>query len=544
MRAEKTSPFTPGAQVDAYLRDSGGDDQDLSITQQEAVIRRWCAERGLRLVTIYADERSPGSSAVGRRAFQRMMADYRHPDCKSAGIILWKYSRFARDIDDAQFYKSDLRRRGYTIHSLNDAVPEGADGRFFEAAIDWMNQRFLEDLSTDVRRGLRHLVEKIGGVPGTPPRGFMRQPVDLGVRRDGRAHIVHRWAPDPAMIERVHLAFSMRARGAAYREIQKATWLYRSNNAWNHFFSNRIYIGELRYGDLVVEDYCDPIVDRQTWQAVQEVNMHSYKRSSAPEEHPRRRTSDYILSGLAVCARCGSPLSGETVKSSKKNITNRYYACSRKKRTHECDAPLIPRDVLETAVLDACTDEILDHANLMRARGELETAQSGNRAELRARQAATNTEIARVKPQIDRVVNAIAERGHSAALLDRLTRLERTLAELEAENERLVRSLHEGEHRLSPEELERFIARIKPALRSAGRSGKRELLRRLVDKVVVERTNDRIAGVIHYYEPGVYAYERSHRRDCIHRHNFELFYPAPRIIQPMVSTEILPGKSP
>ena len=65
-------------------------------------------------------------------------------------MILWRYSRFSRDIDDAQLYKADLRRRGYTIHSMKDIVPDGIDGRFFESAIDWMNARFLEDMSEDV----------------------------------------------------------------------------------------------------------------------------------------------------------------------------------------------------------------------------------------------------------------------------------------------------------------------------------------------------------------------------------------------------------
>ena len=91
-----------------------------------------------------------------------LIAHFRDPNCQEAGIIVWKFSRFARDI-----------RRGFEFYSLNDPVPSGLDGRFFEAAIDWMNQRFLDDLWSDVKCGLRHLVKGYGWKPRTPPR-FLR----------------------------------------------------------------------------------------------------------------------------------------------------------------------------------------------------------------------------------------------------------------------------------------------------------------------------------------------------------------------------------
>ena len=97
-----------------------------------------------------------------------MIRHFRSGEAKEKGLVIWKYSRFSRDVDDSAFYRADLRRMGYLIHSLNDNIPEGPEGRFFEAAIDWMNQRFLEDLSTDVKRGLHHLVQTYGCVPGTP----------------------------------------------------------------------------------------------------------------------------------------------------------------------------------------------------------------------------------------------------------------------------------------------------------------------------------------------------------------------------------------
>lgn len=140
------TPFLPESRVVAYLRDSGHEEQDLSIAQQESVIREYCMANGLLLIRIFADYAAPGSSTVGRTQFLDMIDFFRSRECPAKGLIIWKYNRFARSMDDAQFYKADLRRRGYIIHSLNDSVPEGLDGRLFEAAVDWMNARYLEDM--------------------------------------------------------------------------------------------------------------------------------------------------------------------------------------------------------------------------------------------------------------------------------------------------------------------------------------------------------------------------------------------------------------
>ncbi|MHC4413632.1 MAG: recombinase family protein, partial [Planctomycetota bacterium] len=192
------SPFPQGSQVCLYLRDSGGDDQDQSIEQQESALVDWVIGNGYILTQTFKDTAS-GSSTTGRSEFQEMMQHFRN-GAQEAGIIVWKFNRFARSLDDAQFYRADLRRRGYEVYSLNDNLPPGLDGRFFEAAIDWMNERFLQDLSRDTKRGQRHLIKTHGAVGGRPPKGFIREPVRIGNRRDGSEHIVHRWVVDPETI--------------------------------------------------------------------------------------------------------------------------------------------------------------------------------------------------------------------------------------------------------------------------------------------------------------------------------------------------------
>ena len=143
--------LTPGARVWCYLRHSPGDNQ--TIDSQVQGMQEWCDENSWIIDRMWIDEGIEGSRE-DREQFQQMIAlarqDIKHVD----GIAVWSFSRFARSQLDAQFYKADLRIRGYVIVSKIDDIPGNEMAPIYEAFIDWKNQRFLEDLSNDVRRGL------------------------------------------------------------------------------------------------------------------------------------------------------------------------------------------------------------------------------------------------------------------------------------------------------------------------------------------------------------------------------------------------------
>jgi site-specific DNA recombinase len=498
-------PFGPSSLLAAYLRDSGGEEQELSVEQQKKAVLDWANEHGYIISNWFVDEARPGSDTIGREAFQEMISHFRSPRCREAGIVVWKFSRFARDLDDAQFDRADLRRRGYEVYSLHDNIPTGLDGRFFEAAIDWMNQRFLADLSTDVKRGLRHLVEQYGAVPGTPPKGFKREPINVGKRRDGSDHIVHRWVPDPDLVPAVKLAFEMKAAGATHRQVQEATGLYGSKNSWTTFFGNRLFIGELVFGDLVIKDYCDPIIDRATWEAVQSVRRMNEpaKRMPGPdnENHPRRKIGMFVFSGLLSCARCGSPLNGHVIDARKLASPRRYYACSRRKRRMDCDMPHFPKDELEAILLQEIKSVIISPANIEMIQEEIRLRQEVDTKSLETRRKEISRRLAGVRQRLSNVTRAIEMSGPRRSLVDRL-------AALEGEEGKLQEDLTQIE----------YLARrpafldVDPAeasfqlvawLEEADSESLRAVLRGLVKKIVLDVEGNLLKGRATYYEPPV-----------------------------------------
>ena len=525
-------PFAPGDPVVAYLRDSGHEDQELSVAQQEAAIRAWCADVSLALTRVYSDAAKPGSSTVGRAAFLEMINHFHDPDCPDRGVILWKLNRFSRDIDDAQFFKSDLRRRGYIIHSLHDSVPAGLDGRFFEAAVDWMSARYLEDLRADIKRGQRHLLDQYGALGGTPPRGFMRQPVQIGLRRDGRPHVAHRWVPDPAWIDRVRLAWAMRAEGSRYTEIHRATHLYASERTYATFFRNRLYIGELAIGETIIQNYCEPVIDRRLWEAVQimmDANHHLYHNlQSGNPQHPRRVNSKFLLSGLVRCALCGTSMYG-TVTSSK-NRRYGYYDCGHR-RDGGCTALKIPQAVLEDAVIDHLVNHILQTDNLTAL---LATYQQDADQQQRAMQTqvdALDRQLSQVRRQINNLADVLAEDGlQSRTLIKKIRGLEDEENGLVLQIQKACAPVQPAEPQTG-QELDASLADIKQRLLAPEHSGDvKKILAGLIDHIDVRRAGkNELVGVIFYYLPpsgggDFMSTVRRPRRGVIYTHKFSYTY--------------------
>jgi DNA invertase Pin-like site-specific DNA recombinase len=476
----------------AYLRDSGGDRQENSTDRQLAEIQSWALRSGHTLAHVFTDSARPGSSTVGRDAFQEMIHLFRSPACTLDGLVIWSWSRFARDINDAQFFRADLRRRGFEIYSVSDPIPDGPMGRFIEAAIDWKNQQFLADLSKDVKSGLATLVREHGAVPGTPPRGFIRQPIDLGRHRSGGQRIAHRWVPDPDQLPLVRQAWAMKAAGSSIRAIQTATGLYKSKNSWVTFFQNKLYIGILEYADFTLPDYCEPIIDQATWDAVQ-AQIKTTDRQV--RRHPRRVNSSYLLSGIAHCARCASPLTGHT------RASYRAYACSRARRAYTCDLRPIPAKVIETTILTELSHFISSPHILIAERDRLQTQFSAQSIQLTQHIASHRQRLGILRRQIGHLTDAIAAAGHSTALLQRLAALE--LEERAAlENiAALQRQLDLGSLAQTDADLAALADSNRRALETLPQHELRTLLLGLVHTLTLDRTDRTILGEITFYYP-------------------------------------------
>jgi DNA invertase Pin-like site-specific DNA recombinase len=492
----------PGSIVDAYVRDSGGPRQDASTDQQLAEIQTYCQQHGLTLRHKFVDVAKSGGSTVTRDEFNKLIDSTRRLEDRPQGVLLWNYARFARDLDDAIYYKALLRNRNIIVHSLTDPIPEGQYGRIIEFFIDISNEEKRRQTSEDAKRGLRDLVLKHRCVPGTPPVGFKREPVTIGTRRDGTPHVANRWVPDPNIIPRIKRAFDMRAAGRSLSDIHTETRIFNSLNSYKTFFANKIFIGILEFGDLIIENYCDPVIDMQTWNKVQEI-IQDYARARTKERHPKRIASPYLLSGLVYCGFCDAPMSGSTT--TRDHITGRdeAYRCSRAKRKAGCSAPRVPRRVLEDAVLGTLREQILLPDSLA-AMIEVERHSTDHRETRRKdRLTALESDKKRLSTQIANTATAVANRGGSQTLLDKLSQLESERAVVVKEITELNSTHFEVTPQMTQDELFEASRILAEDLLSGDLPVEtmRPVLQSFIHKVTVKKEEKQFIGTLSYYIP-------------------------------------------
>jgi len=487
------STLKAGASVWTYLRDSGGPNQEQSVPQQEAEIRAYCKRYDLALTRVFSDVGKSGGSVTKRDQFLEMVDLTKDKATRPAALLVWNFARFARDVDDSDFYKATIRKRGIVIHSLTDAIPEGPYAGVVEKIIDIANEEKRRQNSRDVKRSLESLVSQ-GFAPGggTPPRGYKSVRVLIGKRKDGRERYAQKWEPDPELFPLVQLAWQMRAQGQSYNEISRATEgkLYNTPGCWITFFSNRSYLGYGKCGDKEFPDHHVPAIDLGTWEAVQRVKALT-PRSGL--RHPRRIAFPSMLSGLAVCGECGAAMVYHA--SSRRNWP--FYFCGKRdsqQSRHECNARRMSAHKVDALVLDAVLNRVLTmdyfYSLLEETKKQLSDTET-----LQAQIEEKRADLRTVERAIQNLLE-LAESFGAGSAVERLKRREAERSKIAAEIKNIEARRDAAMVEISPEALALVLNLWRAQIQKANESGNvgtvRSLLSRFVEKVELSYTTAKI----------------------------------------------------
>lgn len=492
-------PLSPGSAIYAYLRVSGDDqaERGTPIAGQRYELQSYIEKHHLILAhPAFVDEARPGSSTAGRAAFLAMIRQARSDGHHADGIVFWSWSRFARDADDAHFYKADLRRRGFTVWSLTDDVPEGDLQWVFEALIHWKDAQLLQQISRDAKRGL-HLLAQRGYAPGgKPPRGYQSETLEIEI--EGKRKTVRRWILDPNTADLVRLAWRLRAQGKSLQEILDATHIYKSKGCYASFFGNETYLGIRKCGDLRIDNAHEPLVDRETWDIVQAKRIPrktSRKGKTWTHDHPRRASSPHLLSGLFYC-HCGAAMIGcrDKPRSHPDGYHRnawRFYICGRKKREgySSCSSTKIKAELVEKAVLDNVLGEILTVDNLTRLLDEANRILNQQLPDdLHTRQQALQSQIDANRRSIDRLLDALERTGFSEAIQGRLTEREAEREALQTELRLIGAQLQLSDLSIDRDQLLQIIQEKQQSLCSDDIPAARTVLASFVERINLKET--------------------------------------------------------
>jgi site-specific DNA recombinase len=496
-----------GSRVWAYCRDSGGEDQD--IQSQKTAVFEYIESNGLVLDRTFVDEARPGSSLAGRDAFEQMIELSKQEPRRVDGIVLWSFSRFARNLLDAQFYKADLRRRGYQIISMTDDLPGGDLDVIVEALYDWKHEQYLKDLSRNVKRTLHDLAKDGYSVGGFPPRGYAAKKVQIGTKRNGKPRYASVWVPDPQWASAVRKAFEMRAQGASFREILDRTALYSSVNSLSDLFRNKTYLGIRKCGDIKKADAHEPLVSQELWDQVQTtLRSRPPLGGSWPQGYPHAKhiTSPYLLSGMVRCASCGSAMIGSFDKL-KSGTRWKFYVCGKRKREGlaGCNTGKLKADLIEGEVMRHVMDRVLTNDYVDKLLTELNQRLSKGTAALDGRIESLEGRIAATDRAIRNLLD-LAEVEGSAAARDRLHERESEKTRMQTELRSLQLQRNRGRLEVSREVLNDALNTMRDDLSCGDMDGKRRVLRSFVNRIEAQKERATIWYTFPLLQPLAHLY--------------------------------------
>jgi site-specific DNA recombinase len=509
---QSSCPFPPGSQVAAYLRDSGGPNQDLSVPHQQSALLKFAEENNIIITRVFADLARTGTTTVGRDKFLEMVnyLQQKTPRPPEAGLILWSYSRFARDVTDSDYYEALLERDGYEIYSISDYIPQGldeADTYLFKKLNKYSNAKFIITLRANTKSGLHGSFRDNDVIGGRPPRGFKREVIDLGPRKKNKTerHLAGKWVPDPDLWDICKKAWQMRAAGSSYPEIHEATHLYKSLGCYSSFFSHRIYLGEMNYGGEENLTYAPPMIDQATWDKVQQINHHhrikNDPRSGNPD-HSGRLSSPYLLSGLAFCS-CGAMMNGYRIKSEKTGNEKDYdyYRCSEWHHHSKKHIGNIPQKEFEDQFINFVIENIFNRRSLMLLMAHIDEDQQNRKRAFKASRTQLQKTISKRSREIRNLTAVLSQSGYLKSTVD-------TIRELEKEVFRCGEELHQAEieyareyRKLSLEETGQLSDYLIDRIKNAEVAEKRHLLRGFISRIDVQREDRNIKIALDYVNP-------------------------------------------
>jgi DNA invertase Pin-like site-specific DNA recombinase len=357
--SNETDPrdLPPGTHVWVYLRHSPGDNQTLE--SQEAEVLRLAKEKKWIVDRVFRDRWASGKS-TDREGFDQMIYLARQKPRPAEILIVWEFSRFARNQIHAQLHLAELRVNGWKVLSIKDNIPSGSMAPIFESLIHWKNEQFLIDLRANTLRGLRLIAEQNCLPGGALSKGYTYKEKQIAIHKDGTPRMGRKPIIDPQIAPLVVKAFEMKAQGAPHIAIAKDTGLYPAKSgSWEHLFRNPIYIGEYEFQSEVFKDVYPAIISRELFAEVQK-RIPKREHKATRRNHPRRKGSKFFLADIAICAYCGNSMEGKSTQG------YRYYVCSQHNQKSDLcpNATLIPAQTVEEEIILVLVANVLTDSYL------------------------------------------------------------------------------------------------------------------------------------------------------------------------------------
>lgn len=339
----------------AYIRVSTDDQIEYSPDSQLKAIRDYARKNDMILPEefVFVDEGISGRKAEKRPEFMKMIGTAKIKPKQFDVILLWKFSRFARNREDSIVYKSMLRKQcGIDVISVSEQLGEDKTSILIEALIEAMDEYYSINLAEEVRRGMAEKAQR-GEVVSAPPFGY-----------DIKDNV---FIPNPETAPIVQMIFEKYLNGEGFLEIARDlnTMGIRTKygNQWEnrgveYVLRNVVYTGKLTWtpvksktrdynndDTIITQGRHEPIIEQELFGKVQKMILEKKRHFT---KHSRQTSIEYMLKGFLKCSNCG----GSLVYSAEDRVQCNRYSKGRCNVSHSASLSKLNASVISALKSD------------------------------------------------------------------------------------------------------------------------------------------------------------------------------------------------
>lgn len=468
-----------------YIRYSSENQRDgYSVEYQLDECKKYIAEQGFAFEKAYIDEAVSGKSANKRNAFFELLADVKNGLYDV--VIVYKYSRFARNLMEATLYRQQIEKNGAKLISamerIDDSTPEG---RMMRNIIMTMDEYYSDNLSTFVQSSMYTAAKSGKYLGGILPYGFSVNENGEFIENKAEADVVRR-------------VFELRAAGAMPADILR---LFREEGVrgrngkpftqqlLNKIVRSEKYIGTYKYSvkgyePIYIENAFAPIVSRELWDKVQHIvdNLNVKKAAKG-----RARKNIYPLTGKIFCACCGEPFTGNS-----KGNGIAYYTCRGQDKLQICKNGSVLKSMLEEYVFGKIKELILSENHIDEiTQIVFDTFNNGTtETDIAAEIAALKKEKADIERKLENLLDLLLDGTISKDILHKKS------AALQAELKTVESALKSKEFTAAAavtyEGIRGFLLDMVKQLETADETVKKALASQFIDKIIVDEDDIKV----------------------------------------------------
>ena len=333
-------------------RDDGAEGESNSIANQKKLLAKYAKEHGFTNTKFYVDDGYTGTN-FNRPGFQQMLEDMEMGYIST--VIVKDSSRFGRNyLEVGQYTDYYFPEHNIRFIAINDCIDSDNGEDDFSAFRNVMNEMYAKDISRKVRSS--HRLRGNAGEPlAPPPYGYVKDPENkkkwiidpdaaevvrrifrLCIEGNGNETIARILQDDKVLVPQAYWQSKGMSRGGKKTQPNPYKWCKSTIaemleqqeycgdiinfKSYSKSFRNKTRVENPKENWAIFKDVHEPIIDRETWERVQELTKNS-KRRKPKNENVKKS----IFTNLLYCGDCGHKL---WFNINKQNPSIRFYSCS------------------------------------------------------------------------------------------------------------------------------------------------------------------------------------------------------------------------